>query len=128
MIKYFVCCANSNYTIFSDDENIYPSKVITTEPKCTKKVFEERWIFVTEGDDNRPQCLPDFNEPSGPTFTLPACPSPSDYYKKMLPDSLFNHIVECTNLRAKLYFANIPTKNNTSWREVKENQFIFSIR
>ncbi len=93
--------------------------MITTESNCTRKVYEEKWTFVAEETDCRPKCLPDFNEPSGPTFALPAHPMPSDCYNKILPNSLFNHIAECTNLRAKMHFANIPTKSDNSWREVR---------
>jgi hypothetical protein len=82
-------------------------------------VYEEEWTFVAEETDCRAECLRDFNEPSGPTFALPACPMPSDCYNNMLLDSLFNHIAECTNLRAKMHLENIPTKNDYSWREVE---------
>jgi len=102
---------------YSDDENIYPCKIITTESNCTKKVVEEQWKFVTQENDYLAEHLPDFNEQSGPTFTLPAFPMPSDCYNKMLPNTLFNHIATCTNLRAKLHFKNIPINDNL-WREV----------
>jgi hypothetical protein len=55
----------------------------------------------------------------GPLLLFPPCPMPSDFYKKMLPDSFFNHIAECTNLRAQRHFANIHTKNDKSWCEVR---------
>jgi hypothetical protein len=119
VIKQFVRRRIFNYTIYSDDENIYPAKVITTGAECAKNVSEEQWKFVTKETDRRPKCLPDFNEPSGPTFTLPTCPMPSDFYKKMLPDFLFDHIVKCTNLRAQRHFSNILTKNDKCWREVR---------
>lgn len=84
--------------------------------------FEEQWKFVTEGTDDRPKPLSDFNQPSGPTFSLPTSPTPSDFYKKMLPDSLFNHIVECTNLRAKQHFTNMVANNDKSWSDVRYDQ------
>jgi hypothetical protein len=80
---------------------------------------EEKWIFVEPAADYRPTCIPDFNEPSGPTFSVSERAIPSDFYKKMLPDSLFNHIVECTNIRAKRHFANGIIKNDKSWCEVR---------
>ncbi len=78
---------------------MYPSKVITTEPGCTRKVSEEQWAFVTEETDSRLKCLPDFNQSSRFNFTIPACRVPSDYYRKMLPNFLLKHIPECMNLR-----------------------------
>jgi hypothetical protein len=91
----------------------------TGKQGCARKISEEQWTFVAEETDRRPKCLPDFNELSGPTFNLPACLVPSDFYKKMLSDSLLSHIAECTNLRAQRQFANIHTQNNESWREVR---------
>ncbi|CAF3786529.1 unnamed protein product, partial [Rotaria magnacalcarata] len=107
---------------YSDDENIYPSQLIAAELGHTKRSCEEQWTYVTEENDCRPKCLPDFNETSGPTFTIPTCPVPSDFYNRMLPDSLFQHIVECTNLRAQRHFANTCQKNENSWCEVTCNE------
>ncbi|CAF1322499.1 unnamed protein product [Rotaria sordida] len=56
---------------YSDDENRYPSKVTITAAGCTKKEFEEKWTFVVPENDCRSKCLSDFNEPPGPTFTVP---------------------------------------------------------
>ncbi|CAF2002945.1 unnamed protein product [Rotaria magnacalcarata] len=66
---------------YSEDENIYPSRITTMEAENAEK-NEEKWTFVTPGTDYRPICLPKFSEPSGPTFSLPTSPTPSDFYKK----------------------------------------------
>ena len=75
--------------------------------------------FVTAETDCRPTPLPDFSEQSGPMFALTTNPMPSDFYKKMLPDSLFNFITEGTNLRAKRYYASVITQNDKSWSDVR---------
>ncbi|CAF1349433.1 unnamed protein product [Rotaria magnacalcarata] len=106
---------------YSEDENIYPSRITTMEAENAEK-NEEKWTFVTPGTDYRPICLPKFSEPSGPTFSLPTSPTPSDFYKKMLPDSLFNLVTECTNLRARQHFDNVITQNNKSWCDVSSNE------
>ena len=80
-----------------------------------KNRFEEKWTFVTAETDCQPTRLPDFSEQSGLTFALPINPMPSNFYKKMLPDSLFNFITEGTNLRAKRHYAN----NDKSWSDVR---------
>jgi len=107
----------SNSLFYSDDENVYPSRITKKTSISRKKVFDEKWTFVSETADCRPTRLPDFLESSGPTFTVPSNPAPSDFYNKVLPDSLFNHIVKCTNVRAKLYFTNVHT-DDSSWNEV----------
>ena len=84
-----------------------------------QKRFEEKWTFVTAETDCRPTRLPDFSEQSGPTFALPINPMPSDFYKKMLPDSLLNFITEATNIRAKQHYASVITQNDKSWSAVR---------
>jgi len=91
----------------------------TTEPGCAIKVFEEKWTFIEAGTDCRPKFLPDFNEPSERTFIPPANPVSSSFYKKIFPDSLFNRIANCTNLRASRHFANLLTKSDKCWRELR---------
>ena len=99
-----------NTSFYSADENIYPSIIITTESDNAKKRFKEKWTFVAAETDCRPIRLLDFSEQSGPTLALPTNPMPSDVYKKMLPDSLFNFITEGTNLRAKRHYASVITE------------------
>ena len=108
-----------NTLFYSDDENIYPSIIITTETDNAKKRFEEQWTFVTAETDCRPTRLPDFSEQSGPTLALPTNPMPSDFYKKILLDSLFNFIAEGTNLREKRHYASVITQNDKSWSAVR---------
>ena len=108
-----------NTSFYSDDENIYLSIIITTESDNAKKRFEEKWTFVTAETDCRPTRLPDFSEQSGPTFALPTNPMLSDFYKKMLPDSLLNFITEATNIRAKQHYASVITQNDKSWSTVR---------
>ena len=108
-----------NTSFYSDDENIYPSLIVTTELDNAQKRFEEKWTFVTAENDCRPTRVPDFSEQSGPTLALPTNPMTSNFYKKILPDSLFNFITEGTNLRAKRYYASVITQNNKSWSVVR---------
>lgn len=111
----------------SDDENIHPSTKEKRKSLPKKKLSDEKWIFVSETNDCRPSPLPDFLQLAGPTFVVPPNPNPSDFYNQTLPDSLFEHIAKCTNIRAKLHFTNVDT-NGSSWREVKQNRSIYDKR
>ena len=104
---------------YSDDDNVYPLKATTKESENVKMTSEEQWKIVTEETDCRPKPLPDFSESSGPTFSLPTCSMSCDVYKKMLPDFLFNHIAECTNLRVKRHFGIVGSNNDKAWSDVR---------
>ena len=78
------------------------------------------WIVAEPGQDQRPEDLPDFNENVGPTFPVGASPSMATFYNEMLPNSLFDHIVMCTNTRARVYFDHIlpSSESEDTWKPV----------
>lgn len=89
--------------ICSDDDVIYPNASNTSSIKESEN-NDEKWIFVQHGTDKRPKDLHEFKEKPGPTFSIALPVSPSTFYREMLPDPLFDHLVTCTNARARVYF------------------------
>ena len=83
--------------------------------------IDEKWAFVNPQTDHSPKVLPNFNEQIGPTFSVSSSPSPADFYNQMLPDSLFDHIVMCTNTRARIYFeSTVPSsQHQEKWKPVR---------
>ncbi|CAF1555641.1 unnamed protein product [Rotaria magnacalcarata] len=51
-------------------------------------------------------------------------PSPATFYNEMLPDSLFDHIVVCTNSRARAHFNNIlsSSQSQETWKLVSRDE------
>ncbi len=82
---------------------------------------DENWLSVGLENDKRPRALPDFLEPVGPTFPVGPNPPPSAFYNEMLPDSLFDYILMCTNTRARVYFHNISSSSSDqeAWKPVR---------
>jgi hypothetical protein len=114
------CCS------FSDDETVYPRPRINKLQKVRSNI-EEKWHFVQTVDDVRPEPLTDFTEKAGPTFFVGPTPPPSVFFREMLPDELFDHIVMCTNTRARVHFQSSAATPNgrNKWKEAsvywKEN-------
>lgn len=105
--------------ISSDDDVIYPNASNISSIRNDEK-NEEKWIFVQPGSDKRAKDLHDFNEKPGPTFSFSLPVSPSTFYREMLPDSLFDHLVTCTNARARVYFDHKSTLSSSqiTWKTV----------
>jgi hypothetical protein len=82
---------------------------------------KDDWISVEPGHDQRPKALPEIKEKAGPTFPVNSCSSPSTFYNEMLPDSLFDHIVTCTNTRVRIYFNSISSSSQSQerWKLVR---------
>ena len=75
------------------------------------------WISVEPGRDQRSKPLPEFKEKARPTFPVNSLSSLSTFYNEMLPDSLFDHIVTCTNSRARVYFNKISLSSSSQSQE-----------
>ncbi|CAF1095126.1 unnamed protein product [Rotaria sp. Silwood1] len=108
---------------YSDDDIIYPHRS-TSYSSILQQTTNEQWTLVEPGSDKIPKVLPDFNEKVGPTFSVSSCPSPSDFYNEMLPDSLFDYIVICTNTRAHLHFGTpiSSSESKESWKPVTREE------
>lgn len=105
---------------FSDDDTVYPHQFNRLSIQRQEK-NDEKWISVHPGADKRPNDLHDFREKPGPTFPITLPVLPSVFYKEMLPDSLFDHLVTCTNTRARAYFdhKNTASPVQKTWKPVR---------
>ncbi len=59
----------------------------------------DNWVTIEPGHDRRPKVLLEFKENVGSLFPIDSCSTTATSYNEMLPDSLFEHIVMCTNAR-----------------------------
>ncbi len=84
--------------------------------------MNDDWIPVEPGHDQRPKTLAEFNEKIRPTLFVDPCPLLATFYNEMLPDSLFDHIVMCTNTRARVHFDSIlsSSQNQATWEPVRQ--------
>ncbi|CAF4843552.1 unnamed protein product, partial [Rotaria magnacalcarata] len=116
---------NKNYESeeYSDDDLIYPNDSIISSSNSRQNNNDD-WILVEPDHDQRPKTLPKFNEKVGPTFPVGSGPLPATFYNEMLPDSLFDHIVMCTNTRARVYFDSISSTSDiqTTWKLVTRDE------
>jgi hypothetical protein len=103
----------------SDDDLIYPNRLTTSSSIIRQNTIDD-WIPVEPGQDQRPKVLPEFNEKIGPSFPVDSWSTPATFYNEMLPDSLFDHIVTCTNTRARVYFDNMlsSSQSQETWKLV----------
>lgn len=104
----------------SDDDLIYPNRLITSSSIIGQNTNDD-WILVEPGHDQRPKALPEFKKKVGPAFPVDSCSTPATFYNEMLPDSLFDHIVMCTNTRARVYFHSIlpSSQSQNTWKSVR---------
>lgn len=108
------------FLLSSDDDLIYPNSS-TSSSSYSLQSIDGQWTLVEPGEDNISRVLPTFQEKVGPNFSVGSCPSPADFYNEMLPDSLYDHIVICTNTRARVHFSNtVPSsQSKESWKPVR---------
>lgn len=106
--------------IFSDDDALYPKTLSELSIQPNKK-HDEEWVFVQPGTDKNKKNAHEFKEKSGPTFSLSLPVSPSVFYQELLPDSLFDHLVKCTNTRARVYFEHksVSSPSQKTWKSVR---------
>ena len=104
---------------YSDDELIY-SKHSSNVLSSARHNNNDDWVLVEPGQDQRSKDLPDLKENVGPTFPVGASPSMATFYSEMLSDSLFDHIVMCTNTGARVYFDHIlsSSESQDTWKPV----------
>lgn len=105
--------------IYSYDDDMYPKQPVTS--LSTSQYVDDKWIFVEPGHDQRPNILPDFNEKTGPTFSVDSSSSPATFFNEMLPDSFYDYILTCTNTRARMHYESIPLSPETQnkWKPVR---------
>ena len=105
--------------ICSDDDYIYSNQLVASLSISQHVV--DKWIFVEPGHDERPNILPDFKEKTGPTFLVDSSSSAPTFFNEMLPDSLYDYIVTCTNTRACIYYDTNPLspQSKEKWKFVR---------
>ena len=103
----------------SDDDTVYPKPPINASSSFSQS-NNAPWSFVQPGHDQRSKPLSGFRENVGPTFPIGSSPSPSVFHNQMLPDSLFDYIVMCTNTRARVYFDGTVSSSQSreAWKSV----------
>jgi hypothetical protein len=105
--------------VCSDDDRIYPNQLVTS--LSASQYVDDKWNFVEPGHDQRPNILPDFKEKTGPTFSVDSSSSPATFFNEMLPDSLYDYILTCTNTRARIHYDSIPLspQYQEKWKAVR---------
>ena len=85
------------------------------------QIGNDEWIWVEPGRDQRLKVLSEFKEKPGPTFLLIVLLLRRFFYNEMSSDSLFDHIVACTNNRALVYFSNTSSSSQSQemWKHVR---------
>ena len=108
---------------FSDDDAAYPHQFNRLSIQRQDK-NDEKWTSVQPGMDKRPNDLHDFREKPGPIFPIISAVLPSVFYQEMLSDLLFDHLVTCTNARARAYFdqKNTASPVQKTWKAVRLSQ------
>ncbi|CAF4390304.1 unnamed protein product, partial [Rotaria magnacalcarata] len=119
---------------YSDDDDVYlpheMNKLMVNQntyydySSNVQQNNNDDWLLVEPDSDQRPEDLPEFKEKIGPTFAVGSSPSPATFYNEMLPDSLFDHIVVCTNSRARAHFNNIlsSSQSQETWKLVSRDE------
>ncbi|CAF2024462.1 unnamed protein product [Rotaria magnacalcarata] len=109
----------------NDDDDVYlPHEMNKLMSSNVQQNNNDDWLLVEPDSDQRPEDLPEFKEKIGPTFAVGSSPSPATFYNEMLPDSLFDHIVVCTNSRARAHFNNIlsSSQSQETWKLVSRDE------
>lgn len=121
--KYMVFLFEARLILWScsDDNVTYPNHLAASSSN-SRQNGNGNWMPVEPVHDQRPKALPKFDVKVGSKFPVGPCPLPVTFYKQMLPDSLFDYIVMCTNTRACLYFNSVSSSSSgfqQAWKFVE---------